>query len=208
MAEFTIPCETVVRFAKILCDFPGDVHESFKTVRFEDNLVIATNRSYMAVEEIGGGNSGVFHMRVTDGLLEQCRQEAQFNSRLTVTVTEMLKHAVGKTSYGYVTPDNVGYFEPLSEDWPRWRNIVGEVVERAPASRGGMFWNLRGVQTLIGSSPSGQVVFEENIDTNRPALIRDIADPNWIGLFKPHNIREIYQPATLPSWAAHAARKV
>lgn len=201
MATFTVPCETIVRFANVLQKFPEDVHESFRTLRFEDNLLIATNRSYMAVEEIGGGNSGIFHLILNDELLAQCKNEAAFSGRLTVTVTEVLGHAVGKTTYGYVTPGNIGYFGALSPDWVRWREIVAEVAQPAANPNGGMFWNVAGLQALAASSPSGEVVFEAVINTMRPALIRDVKDPNWIGLFKPHNAERVYQPATLPAWA-------
>lgn len=206
MAEFVIPCETLVRFSKILQDFPDGCCESFMCIRFEDDLVIATNRAYMAVEHIGGGNTGSFFLKVDEALLAQCKGEAAFSSRLTITVTEMLKHAVGKTTYGYVTPGNIGYFGEVSADWDRWASIVGGAVTPAEKPRGGMYWDVAGLETLVGSSPSGKVVFEEVIDTTRPTLIRDITDPNWIGLFNPHNMRETYQPATMPAWAKAVAK--
>ncbi len=199
MTNFVISCDTLVRLSNVLHNFPADVDKSWNVVRIDNGLAIATDRRFMAIENIGGGATGVFHIVPDPALIEQCRTEAKFSSTLTITVNDALRYAVAKTSLGYVHPINVGaWVTPIELN--RWREVVMMAKEPAKKSKGAMFWDADGIARLAAASPSGRVVFEQFIDTSRPTLVRDIHDYNWLGLFNPFDHKESYSPATMPGW--------
>ncbi len=199
MADFVIPCDTVVRLSNVIHSLPDNIDPVFRCVRFDNGLAVTTDRSFMAIEKIADF-TGVFHMTVEPALIEQCRTEAAFNGTLTVTVNDALQYAVAKTSLGYIHPTNVGFYPSGANPFDRWREVVLQSKEPAAALIGGMFWDVDGLTRLATSSPSGRIVFEEKIDTTRPSLIRDINDHSWLGVFKPFTSDKSYQPASLPSW--------
>ena len=210
MTDFVIPCDTFVRLTNILHGMPDDIGDWFKTVRIDNGIAVATNRKILAAENVGGP-AGVIHVIADQALINQCRTEAAFSSTLTITVNEVLKFAVAKTTLGYVHPGNCVLWSvdppiagnPVPNDFDRWRTVVEQCKTPAQAPRGGMFWDADMIARLAAASPSGRVVFEEIIDvTGRPTIIRDINEYNWIGVFQPFSTEESYQPATLPSWIA------
>ena len=57
------------------------------------------------------------------------------------------------------------------------------------------------IETLWRVSPTGELVFPEVIDANKPVIVRDVNDDNWIGVFIPSiEGKRIVKPATLPEW--------
>jgi hypothetical protein len=200
MTDFVIPCDTFVRLTNILYGMPEDISEWFKTVRIDNGIAVATNRRILAAENVGGP-AGIIHVIADQALINQCRTEAAFSSALTITVNEVLKFAVAKTTLGYVHPGNCVRFSDDPNDFDRWRTVVEQCKTPASAPRGGMFWDADMIARLAAASPSGRVVFEEIIDaTGRPTIIRDINEYNWIGVFQPFSTEESYSPATLPTW--------
>lgn len=200
MTDFVIPCDTFVRLSNIIHGLPDDVGPWFNTIRIDNGVAVATNRRILAAENVGGP-AGIIHVMADPALINQCRTEAAFSSTLTITVNEVLKYAVAKTTLGYVHPGNCVLFGDGDKDFDRWRSIVEQCKTPAQTARGGMFWDADMIARLAAASPSGRVVFEEIIDaTGRPTIIRDINEYNWIGVFQPFSTEESYQPATLPSW--------
>lgn len=202
MTEITLSCETFLRISRITDDMPSDMHPSWSTLRFDSGCVIATDRSFMAIENFTSQQFSAFHIIRDDALLAQCETEAKFNSRMTIVVNEFLKFAVIKTSLGYQTAANVLYTGELDPAWEKWKSVAQKCAEPAPKHTGPMFMSAEGVARLVSSSPSGLVVFEEIIDVNRPALVRDVKDYHWIGLFHPTSLHDHYAAATLPTWIA------
>ncbi len=200
MTEITLPCETFLRMSRVIEDLPSDYHASWSTLRFENGNIIATDRSFMAIENFSGEKFEPFHIIPDAALLAQCETESKFNSRMTIIVNPMLKFAVIKTSLGYQTTSNALYTDEIDSAWGKWREVVGRCREPAERANGAMFWSVDGLHRLASSSPSGLIVFEETIDINRPALIRDVKDYHWIGLFHPVSVKDHYSAATLPSW--------
>lgn len=194
MAEFSIPCETFLRLSKVAGD-----EASWHTLRYDNGCLVATDRRFMAIEQVASA-PGVYHLVLDEALLRQCEIEKDFNSRIAFTVNEMLGFAVGKTSLGYVTTANIAHSGPVHADWSRWREIVMQCATPAAKPNGGMFWDMDGLARLAASSPSGLVVFEEVIDTNRPTLVRDVKDYQWLGVFHPNSAADHYSPASLPTW--------
>jgi hypothetical protein len=200
MTEISLSCETFLRISGIIDDLPSDMHPSWSTLRFQDGCIIATDKSFMAIENFSSVQHAPFHIIPDPALLAQCETESKFNSRMTIVVNEMLKFAVIKTSLGFQTTANVFYTGEIDPAWEKWKSLVMQCKTPAEKVNGAMFWALHGISRLAASSPSGLIVFEEMIDTNRPTLIRDVKDYHWLGVFHPTSMQDHYSPATLPSW--------
>jgi len=201
MSEFIIPCETVVRLASILTDFPDAASDWCNSIRIDNGQAVATNRIVMSVENIGGP-AGVVHLIPDAALIAQCRVETPFSSKLHIIVTSELRHAVAKTTLGYVHPGNCAIWSDAPNELDDWRSIVTKCAKPADKYASGMFWDAANVARLAASSPTGRLVFEHIIDASgaRPTVIRDVNDPEWFGLFYPSSKLDKYAPATLPTW--------
>ena len=201
MTDYVIPCDTVVRLATVLDNFHDEADDYFRTIRIDNGLAVASNRRIIVVENIGGP-SGVFHMVADPTLIQHCRTEAPFSSKLTVNVNEVLRFAVAKTTLGYVHAANCGFWSPAPTVFDDWRKHV--MVTKTPAKKsvGGMIWQADVVAQLGSASPSGRVIFEQNIDAlNRPTVVRDPTDPDWFAVFHPYLDELSDVPAaSLPNW--------
>lgn len=200
MTEISLSCETFLRISRVNADLPSDMHKSWSTLRFENGCIIATDKSFMAIENFSTQQFAPFHIIRDEALLAQCETEATFNGRMTIVVNEMLKFAVIKTSFGFQTTVNMLYTGEVDPGWEKWRKVVDTCKEPATRTNGPMFWAMEGIQRLASSSPSGMIVFEELIDVNRPTLIRDVKDYYWLGVFHPTSMQDHYSAASLPSW--------
>ena len=200
MTDYVIPCDTFYRISRVAATRDDEIHPSWSSMRIDDGCLIASDRSFMAVENYTAHQKGVAHLNIDPALIEQCRTEAKFNGRVTVTVNEILKYAQAKTTFGYVTKENLLYTADLDPDWDRWREIINKAREPATKPNGVMFWHADNIQRLAESSPSGRVVFESVIDTSRPTLLRDVTDYHWLGIFQARSRYEQYSPATVPTW--------
>ncbi len=188
-----IPCETIVRMHNMIGRADADIEPAFKCLRIDNGLVVAADRRFMAIECVGG-DAGVIHLPISAALLEQCKLEAMFNGKLSVDAS------------GRVTT-TLGWSENVSLVWQggdfdRWRSVVKDALPAPTSGRGGMMWEAVDVARLAASSPSGIVVFQENVDNHRPTLIRDVNDPNWLGVFRPNgqDSGRMIMPASLPNW--------
>jgi hypothetical protein len=198
MTDYTIKCDTIARLSNVIGD--ETVNEWFRTIRIDNGVAVASDRKLMVAENIGGP-AGIIHLICTPNLIAQCKYEAQFNGVLTITVIEELKFATAKTTYGYVEPNNCCLWSAeRSADFDRWRELANSVREPATQPNGAMHWNTAYIHRLSEASPSGCIIFEEIIDLSRYALVRDIHDPNWFGLFNGYLASEEGVPATLPGW--------
>lgn len=199
MPTFEIPCGVYARLAPLTDTVYDDGSPWCRTMRIEDGKAITTNRKIMAIEYIGGP-VGSAHIVIDPALIAQCKSEAQFNSVLTVTVDHSMRFATAKTTFGYVYPGNAGYWgaPDIHNELERWRPIIP--LGAAKATRGGMFWDARVIGPLGISSPTGNLVFPEFIDTSLPVVIRDAMDDRWCGLFMPRDSTIQAPPATVPEW--------
>lgn len=196
-----IPCETIVRMARLLPSPNVEIDPIFRTLRFDNGKVIATDRRYMAIEKIEPFD-GVFHLMVTPELLAQCEQEAPYGSALELAVIPMVC-ITAKTTYGWMAPANLGVFPAVSTAYDMWYSaIVAPCVTPAAEPRGGMIWTVDDLIRLAQTSPSGVVVFESVIDCeSRPTVVRDISTYDWCGFFLPRLHDGAYHAAaSLPGW--------
>jgi hypothetical protein len=205
MTDYTVPCDVFARLSRVIAFENDDMNEWFRSIRIDNGLAVASNRTIMAVENIhvpNGNPDGIVHIVADPLLIEQCRKEAPFKSFLTITVNEVLRFAVAKTTLGYIHPGNCAVWSDKPNDFDRWRSLV-ELTRQAPvASKGAMFWNAENIANLAAAAPSGRIVFEEFIDAtgSRPTLVRDVNDYEWFGIFQPFGYQTAYSSATLPSW--------
>jgi len=163
--------------------------------------MVGTTRQLIAVEKYEKFE-GIFHISLPEPLIQQCRTEAQWSSFVEIVPNEMMQFTTAKTTMGFVPDGNIGVFGDF-EDFDRWREIIAPCADSLTESAGGMAWDGDVVEQLIKASPSGQVIFEENINsrTGRPVLIRDMNSPDWAGFFRPSiKGRESTPPAKLPEW--------
>lgn len=188
-----IPCETIARLSVLRGE--GE----FAAIRLDNGRVIATNRRFMAVERVPMFE-GVAHIIPDDALIFQCQTEATYSSFMDVTANPALRYTIAKTTLGY-TSGNIGYFEP-TPDFDRWSEIIGQCADPLPASAGAMVIDMADLSNLVAASPSGVVSFETNTHPDlRPALVRDVNSPDWVGCFLPRLHDGIYHPpAALPGW--------
>jgi hypothetical protein len=199
MMEFTIPCEVFARLSNVLRDQKPGGNEWTKSIRVEDGCLVATNRYYMAVEKLDGLPAGVTHIVADPALIEQCRIETAFHSKLHILVNSLLNFTTIKTTMGYVYPGNGGIVSNAVNDLDRWRGVFPTELPTAP--NGGLFLDLAAFQNLLDSSPSKQIVLPEMIDANKPCIVRDVNTAFWIGVFYPRKgSNERVAGATIPSW--------
>lgn len=216
--NFEISAENYLRLASITQHVPERVFETsneetiaaIKCVRLEYKAgkyyAIASNRKIAAIYYLGETKEpdSVIHLASDASLAAQCEMEKSFNSVLTVVSVPELKMATVKTLLGYSFPGNAGVFidnTPLNL-WPRWIPRKG-----IAASKDAMHWTLQDLEMLNKASPSGRIVFPEFIDANEPVIVRDHANPNWMGVFMANLADEkgkvqTAKPATVPEWWA------
>lgn len=83
--------------------------------------------------------------------------------------------------------------EPLFTEW--WKLIP----DPAKFERGFIYLQDELFRKLAASSPSGHIVFPAVVDSLNYMYLRDIHDPNWLGLL--HARCDVKcEPATIPEW--------
>lgn len=197
MTDYVIPCDTIARLAPL-------VHGSedwFNTIRIDNGQVIATDRRIMAIENIGG-SSGIIHFKPFPMIVDLCKKH--YDKSLTIIVNEMLKFAIATLPGIELPAVNCVNWADTPNIFNNWRSMVMRAKEPAKKSTGAMAWQGNLVAKLCGSSPTGNVVFETNIDvmSNRPTLIRDELEEKWLGVFNPwvDDVKRDVAPAIMPDW--------
>lgn len=195
-----ISCEIICRMAKLI-DREHE-QEVFRTLRLENGMVIATDRQFMAVEQVESFE-GYAHVIIDDALLTQCEMETQFSGMVEFIPNPHLKFTAAKTTMGWNAPGNVGYYPDQPTDFDKWRTVTQQCAQELQHSTGGMCWDTDGLIRLAQSSPSGLLIFEQNIDASsgRPTIIRDANSAFWCGFFIPRvNDGRQKLPAKMPEW--------
>lgn len=183
-----LPAETIVRMCRVS-----------PLLRFDNGLLVSTDRQFLAVENIGGDWQGIHDVQIDDATLVQCETETQFHSSVEILPNDALRYTCVKTTMGYVSgnirAEDVDYLD-------RWRAVIGRCATPLTESRGAMVWSAEAVGKLAAAAPSGVIVFEEHIDVReRPALVRDANLYEWCGCFMGHvDDGKYHGPATLPGW--------
>ena len=199
MSEYKIKCETIIRLMKILNYMPDTCNEWNNTIRLEDDLAIVTNRQILLVERLPEINpENPVHIIIDDKLKQQCLTESKFDSDLIIEVSDAYKYGAAKTTFGYQHPDNACLYSDVDNDIDKWRSIIPKI--EAKKSVGAMFWESDNILNMAMSSPSGSLAFPLFIDINKPIVVRDINDDNWMAVFSPSTSDADMKPAILPEW--------
>lgn len=198
-----IPCDTIARLSHLLPRYTGEQTDPiFDTFRLDNGRVIVTDRTFMAVENVGGWE-GVHHINLSDADIEQCRTESQWSAHLDVVPTPALQFTTAKTTLGYSPSGNIGVYPAGVTDFDKWHDVTAALcVEPAAVARGAMVWRVNELTVLARTAPSGVVVFEQIVDVEtRPALVRDVNSADWCGFFWGRLNDGIHHPAaSLPGW--------
>ena len=83
--------------------------------------------------------------------------------------------------------------EPLFTNW--WRLIP----DPAKFERGFIYLQDELFRKLAATSPSGHIVFPAVVDNTDYMYLRDVYDPNWLGLIHARK-KDGCEPATIPEW--------
>ena len=201
MTTITIPCDTIVRLSSLLPGPGHDVEPIFHTMRLDNGKAIVTDRRFCAVEELKPFE-GAFHIKLSDALIQQCKVEQQFAGSLTVSPNAMLKWTVAFTTLGYNVTENIGVYPTAPTLYDEWYDlVVAPALKPNEQSNGAWSMAADEIARLAASSPSGEIVFEANIDVRRSTAMRDVNDPRWCGFFMPRLAGGMYYPpATVPGW--------
>ena len=195
--EHVLPCDTFVRLTNALKNMPKD-DPWCRSVRLETNLAIVTNRFYLVIERLESVAPSVLHIPADPVLIEQCKTEAVYHSKMHIVANDMLKFASLKTSLGYQFAGNAGLYLDAPNVMDRWREIIPDSMPKK--SKGSMCLWTADLANIAESSPSGQIVFPEHIDWSQPVVIRDAVDPNWCAFFYVRESDNPHDPAIIPGW--------
>jgi hypothetical protein len=195
--QFTVPCEVVARLSTVLGRMPDNANEWFRSIRYDNGVLVVSNRKIIAAEYVGGP-SGVAHIVAEPALIEQCRTEGNFGSSLEINIIEAMRFTTAKTTLGYAFPGNAGVWSAAANDFDQWRTLARG--EKKLNSAKFMRWYAEEIAMLASSSPSGVVCFPEKIDPTRAIVVRDSVDLKWCGLLQGNAENEGFFPATLPDW--------
>ena len=206
--EVSISCDKFVRLANIArskehSDDLFFLRSIYICSKNNHQIAISTNRKIAAIELISRKqmSDGSFMLNVEDSLLNQCETEKTFNSNLHLIHSHELSFTSAKSDLGYQHQGNAaildnGKYNPF-HTWTEW------FPDQLPSeSNGGIFANLHSLKLLAASAPSGSILFPEFIDNKKPVMMKDVHDPDWIGLFIP-NIGEqsrSVEPFAIPDW--------
>ena len=198
MATFRIKFKTLVRLQKVLRHFHATTNEETKrelnTVRLENKngkaFAIVSNHKIGVVEFLGE----------TDQLDSVCHLKVmEWPEEGTATITVIPEALIGMmtSDIGFNVTEVCQWFDKcILERWPEW------AAKDAKSSKGFMVFDLYTVKTLFESSPSGNVIFPEFIDTTRPVTLRDRESENWAAFFVPTiDMKEKpLKAAKVPDW--------
>lgn len=200
MSKFIVKANVLNRMSKIPVFFEPttseDLKKQIRTIRLEIKsgkmFAVATNQQVAAVEYLGETKEpdDVCYLRLECEFLNETEG--------LITVETIPEIALSTALHGAkLVNDCCLWFDNNIMD--NWRSWIGK---QSGKHKGFMFWELYHIQTLFEASPSGKIVFPEDIDASEPVVLRDSENENWVGLFVPdQRPGEIKcEPAKLPDW--------
>lgn len=156
-------------------------------------FAIATNRLCLAVEYLGRVQADDEAVNVSLDLVAPCVEGAKFDGTLTVMVNA--GWAVATTSAGYFHPGNAA----VAGEWPKWRSMIPRELPKKPS--GAIAFVASELELLARAAPTGDIVLPTTYDAEHPIIVRDLNDPDWLGVFLSiDHRRQSFKPATVPEW--------
>lgn len=208
--QFAIKCETYVRLNRIVHRFKEtEERDCLRSIYIERKngtiIAVATNAMILAAEiiEMQPGPDASFYLTIDPVLLTQCHREGPLGGSLHLIYTPMLNHVAVKTTFGYQYTGNALMTFKSDITRKHWRDIVNTREKKKSA----MVIEAQSLADLAAASPSGVLIFADDIDGSRPTVVRDLQVDGWLGMFMPvfHGTdgkRIVRAGAEYPEWAA------
>lgn len=206
--EIAISCDAYVRHsrvAKYLAD--EDERQYLRSIFIERKngkvVIVSTNAKIAAIEKLPDsiGPDGFCNLIVDDALIAQCQTETAFHSNLNIVVNDILKFATIKTTLGYIHVGNGLAPQPEHSEFVNWREWFADELPKK--TKGAMQASFDYLSVLAECSPSGNMVWQEFIDTSKPVIVQDIHNTDWVGLFLPRGKKNSnVTSATIPHWVS------
>ena len=189
MSKFVIKSEILSRFSKL------------STIRLEiknnRQYIIGYNKYIACVQYLGecADSDEVLYLDFNEKTLENLRFELNIGSDYIIETNPELALATVTTSLGSKYEKFVYWLdEDETDDWFSWFSESDENV-------GFMYWDLYQIQIMFECSPSGEIIFPEHINANKPVIVADVNNNEWFGVFIPRSDSDKpLKPATLPEW--------
>lgn len=189
MSKFVIKSEILSRFSKL------------STIRLEiknnRQYIIGYNKYIACVQYLGecADSDEVLYLDFNEKTLENLRFELNIGSDYIIETNPELALATVTTSLGSKYEKFVYWLdEDETDDWFSWFSESDENI-------GFMYWDLYQIQTMFECSPSGEIIFPEHINANKPVIVADANNTEWLGVFIPRSDSDKpLKPATLPEW--------
>ena len=158
------------------------------------SYLIGTNDTVACVEYLGEVNHANDSCYVKPDV-NKITAEANFGGTFTFETLPELAMGTVTTTSGQNCNDFIMWPDESPVDkWKEWFTISSE-------SQGFMYCDLIQLITLWETSPSGEIVFPEVINSEQPVIVRDVNSVNWVGVFLPVvDSKAILKPAILPEW--------
>lgn len=189
MSKFVIKSEILSRFSKL------------STIRLEvknnRQYIIGYNKYIACVQYLGecADSDEVIYIGFNEKALENLRFELNIGSDYIIETNPEIALATVTTSLGSKY-DNFVYWldKDETDSWLSWFTESSENI-------GFMYWDLYQIQTMFECSPSGEIIFPEHINANKPVIVSDANNTEWLGVFIPHSDNDKpLKPTTLPEW--------
>lgn len=189
MSKFVIKSEILSRFSKL------------STIRLEiknnRQYIIGYNKYIACVQYLGecADSDEVLYLDFDEKTLENLQFELNIGSDYIIETNPELALATVTTSLGSKYEKFVYWLdEDETDDWFSWFTESDENI-------GFMYWDLYQIQTMFECSPSGEIIFPEHINANKPVIVADANNNEWFGVFIPRSDSDKpLKPATLPEW--------
>ena len=163
----------------------------------QHTYLIGSNNTVACVQYLGDTNQAddSCYINVTDSFKEIINNESKIDGSLTFeTIPDLAMGSIVDT-IGQVYTDYICWpDESVLDNWYNWFELSTE-------QNGFLYFDMLDIQTLWQVSPTGELVFPEVINSDKPVIVRDVNNDNWIGTFIPAiEGKRVLKPATLPEW--------
>lgn len=187
--KVTIPATILQRFIT-LSDLKIEISEG-------KIYLIGSNNTIGCVQYINNTDQvdDSCYINVVDSFKEIVNNEAKIDGSLTFdTIPDLATGSVIDT-LGQVYTDFIHWpDESALDNWYNWFELSKE-------QNGFLYFDMLDIETLWQVSPTGELVFPEVINSDKPVIVRDVNNDNWIGAFIPAvEGKRVLKPATLPEW--------
>lgn len=201
--QIEVSCEVIGRLTRINRKLPENeprewLRSFFVERRNGHAFVGATNAIFAAIQYLGPsvGDNGFVVIR-HGGLPLNAWAECEPETKCTVNEMPLLNYCAvsGNNAMCDAAIRDTEAIGTL-RNWREWMPKTTQQTGRA------MFLDVDGMAALVGASPSGRVVFPKMIDSEVPVIVRDVAEPHWIGVFLARAANGLFlDGAQRPDWS-------